>query len=126
MHNNCTYSACFDGIWNITSISLLGGQPMRIISQNGAIDVPYDYFSLTIATGKYEDVEVACIYCHNLSSPKGTKLAEYSSKEKAEKAMEMLREKYKDYAKATNKSNFFTMFDYPKVFQFPQDEDVEV
>ena len=31
---------------------------MRLISQNGAIDVPYDYFSLTIATGKYEDVEV--------------------------------------------------------------------
>lgn len=79
---------------------------MRIISQNGTIDIPYDYFSLTIATGKYEDVEVTCIYCHNLSSPKGTKLAEYSSKEKAENAMEMLREKYKDYAKATNKSNF--------------------
>ena len=64
---------------------------MRLISQNGEIDVPYDYFSLTIATGKYEDVEVASIYCHNLSSPKGTKLAGYSSKEKAEKAMEMLR-----------------------------------
>ena len=99
---------------------------MRIISQDGTIDVPYDCFSLTIATGKYEDVEVACIYCHNLSSPKGTKLAEYSSKEKAQKAMKMLREKYKNYAKATNKSNFFTMFDYPKVFRFPQDEDVEV
>ena len=99
---------------------------MRIISQNGTIDVPYDYFSLNITTGKCEDVEYACIYCHNLSSHKGTKLAEYSSKEKAEKAMEMLREKYKDYARATNKSNFFTMFDYPKVFQFPQDEDVEV
>lgn len=99
---------------------------MRIVSQDGMIDVPYDYFSLTIATGKYDDVEVACIYCHNLSSPIGTKLAEYSSKEKAEKSMEMLREKYKDYARATNKSNFFTMFDYPKVFQFPHDEDVEV
>ena len=64
---------------------------MRIISQNGAIDVPYDYFSLTI-TRKFEDMEVACIYCHNLSSPKGTKLAEYSSKEKAEK----LRKIYSD------------------------------
>lgn len=99
---------------------------MRIISQNGEIDVPYDCFSLTIATGKYEDVEVASIYCHNLSSPKGTKLAEYSSKEKAEKAMEMLHEKYKDYSIATNRSNVFKMFDYPKVFQFPKDEDVEV
>lgn len=106
---------------------------MRIISQNGAIDVPYDYFSLTIATGKYEDVEVACIYCHNLSSPKGTKLAEYSSKEKAEKAMEMLREEYGKHffgqggAMAT--ANFYVppfAFIPPKVFQFPQDEDVEV
>ena len=56
----------------------------------------------------------------------GEKIAQYSTEEKAQKAMEMLREKYKDYAKATNKSNFFTMFAYPKIFQFPQDEDVEV
>ena len=31
---------------------------MRVISQDGMIDVQYDYFSLTIANGKYEDVEV--------------------------------------------------------------------
>ena len=67
---------------------------MRVISQNGTIDVPYDYFSLSVASGKYEDVEVAYIYCHNLSSPNGTKLAEYSTKAKAIKAMEMLREAY--------------------------------
>ena len=97
---------------------------MRIISQNGAIDVPYDYFSLTIATGKYEDVEYACIYCHNLSSPKGTKLAEYSSKEKAQKAMEMLHITYKGnkveevYQEGTNY--------YHPTFQFPADEDVKV
>lgn len=106
---------------------------MRIISQDGTIDIPYDCFSLTIATGKYEDVEYACIYCHNLSSPKGTKLAEYSSKEKAKKAMEMLREEYGKHiygqggAMAT--ANFYVppfAFIPPKVFQFPQDEDVEV
>ena len=67
---------------------------MRVISQDGTIDVPYDYFSLSLASGKYEDVEVAYIYCHNLSSPNGTKLAEYSTKAKAIKAMEMLREAY--------------------------------
>lgn len=67
---------------------------MRIISQNRKIDVPYDYFSLSLASGKYKDVEVAYIYCHNLSSPNGTKLAEYSTKAKAIKAMEMLREAY--------------------------------
>ena len=98
---------------------------MRIISQDGTIDIPYDYFSLSIATGKYEDVEVACIYCHNLSSPKGTKMAEYSSKEKAEKAMEMLRNVYLDYEKGMSTEYWFA-FNFPKVFQFPQDEDVEV
>ena len=67
---------------------------MRVISQDGTIDVPYDYFSLSLASGKYEDVEVAYIYCHNLSSPNGTKLAEYFTKEKAIKAMEMLRDAY--------------------------------
>ena len=30
---------------------------MRVISQDGMIDVQYDYFPLTIANGKYEDVE---------------------------------------------------------------------
>lgn len=125
---------------------------MRILSQDGTIDIPYDYFSLTIATGKYEDVEFAGIYCHNLSSTKGTKLAEYSSKEKAQKAMEMLRTAYTgrfvtnadisdDFnerlhelmkcgfgtviVKDTNDSRveFDNLNGY---FQFPQDEDVEV
>lgn len=122
---------------------------MRIISQDGTIDVPYDYFSLTIATGKYEDVEVACIYCHNLSSPKGTKLAEYSSKEKAEKAMEMLRtayagtplifencdvadEVFEELKRRSIEAILTVTNDKPKIdyldnfyFRFPKDEDVE-
>lgn len=106
---------------------------MRVISQDGTIDVPYDYFSLSVASGKYEDVEVAYIYCHNLSSPNGTKLAKYSTKEKAIKAMEMLRETYLSRMEldggydAVNgcyvQPNFWVL---PKVFQFPHDEDVEV
>ena len=125
---------------------------MRIISQNGAIDIPYDYFSLTIATGKYDDVEVANIYCHNLSSTKGTKLAEYSRKEKAEKAMEMLRTAYtgkfvtnadipddfNEQLKELMKGGFGTVIvkdtndsrvefnNLNGYFQFPKDEDVEV
>ncbi len=69
---------------------------MRIISQDGTIDIPYDYFSLSVVrvSGRYEDIHYVDIYCHNLSSPSGTKLAEYSSKEKAEKAMEMLHKAY--------------------------------
>ena len=98
---------------------------MRVISQDGTIDIPYDYFSLTIASGRYEDVEVSCIFCHNLSSHLGTKLAEYSSKEKAQNVMEMLRNNYLDFmTEATPDGNGFC-FNQPKVFQFPKDEDVE-
>ena len=122
---------------------------MRVISQDGTIDIPYDYFSLTIANGKYEDVEVACIYCYNLSSPKGTKLAEYSRKEKAEKAMEMLRDTYQHGKRVSvpkfDESGIADEDDLllyntrfindclsggvrvqSKYFQFPKDEDVEV
>lgn len=72
---------------------------MRVISQDGRIDIPYDYFSLSmswakIASGKVEDRNVFSIVCHNLSSPNGTKLAEYSTEGKAKKAMEMLRDTY--------------------------------
>ena len=97
---------------------------MRIISQEGTIDIPYEqcviqrfkekiYFLNKNLTG------VEQLVCD-------IEMASYSSEEKAEKAMEMLREKYKDYSIATNRSNVFKMFDYPKVFQFPQDEDMEV
>ena len=91
---------------------------MRIISQDGTLDVPYENVVLY-----QERKEIMCIFSGIYI---GEKIAQYSTEEKAQKAMEMLREKYKDYAKATNKSNFFTMFDYPKVFQFQKDEDVEV
>lgn len=112
---------------------------MRVISQDGTIDVPYDYFSLSMSSGKYKDVEVAYIYCHNLSSPNGTKLAEYSAKEKALKAMEMLKEHYgllsfmKLIAGTTKYEIFinrFTEDDFIKAtteyFQFPQDDEIEV
>ena len=92
---------------------------MRIISQNGTIDIPYEMSAI-------RNDDKLIILCMVVETGKGSVIATYSTSEKAQKAMEMLREKYKDYARATNKSNFFTMFDYPKVFQFPQDEDVEV
>ena len=111
---------------------------MRVISQDGTIDIPYDYFSLTIASGRYEDVEVSCIFCHNLSSPLGTKLAEYSSKEKAKKAMEMLRIAYEnnEFYHHTGNSEHFTEFTKAlseemfkkatsEYFQFPTEEELE-
>lgn len=111
---------------------------MRVISQDGTIDIPYDYFSLSIAgakivSGMVEDRNVFSIFCHNLSSPNGTKLAEYSTKAKAVKAMEMLREKYESRMeldggydsvhKCYVQPNYWVL---PKVFQFPQDDEIEV
>lgn len=105
---------------------------MRIISQDGTIDIPYDYFLLAVVSGIYEDKQYAYIYCHSLSSPSGTKLAEYSSDKKAEKAMEMLHEMYKkilgveggfDYT-----TNHYVQPNYcvlPKIFQFPKDDEVQ-
>ena len=112
---------------------------MRVISQDGTIDVPYDYFSLSVASGKYEDVEVAYIYCHNLSSPNGTKLAEYSTKAKAIKAMEMLRERHTDnvFCREDIQYKAEIMLDEGldiaremmmkcEYFQFPKDDEVKV
>ena len=67
---------------------------MRVISQYGTMDVPYEISSFSMAVGKYENVEHAVIFCYNYSTSMGTKMAEYCSKEKAKKAMEMLRDAY--------------------------------
>ena len=67
---------------------------MRVISQDGTLDVPYEISSFSMAVGKYENVEHAVIFCYNYSTSMGTKMAEYGSKEKAKKAMEMLRDAY--------------------------------
>ena len=67
---------------------------MRVISQDGTMDVPYEISSFSMAVGKYENFEHAVIFCYNYSTSMGTKMAEYGSKEKAKKAMEMLREAY--------------------------------
>ena len=67
---------------------------MRVISQDGTIDVPYEIGSLIMEVGKYENVEHAVIFCYNYLTSSGTKMAEYGSKEKAKKAMEMLRKAY--------------------------------
>jgi 2-phospho-L-lactate transferase/gluconeogenesis factor (CofD/UPF0052 family) len=124
---------------------------MRVISQNGTIDVPYEYFSLSMSSGKYKDTEVAYIYCHNLSSPIGTKLAEYSTEAKAIKVMEMLREAYisipivmqnvaisedveKEFERLNKCGIMMRTENQPSkvdfinnaVFQFPQDDEIEV
>ena len=106
---------------------------MRVISQHGNVDLPYEQI----------------VVCHAMESVialyNGEKyvLGEYSSKEKAYKAMEMLREQYgklevmKVLASGTAEymekvlatdvmiKHYNTYCDM-NVFQFPQDEDVEI
>lgn len=76
---------------------------MRVISRHGNVDLPYEQI----------------VVCHAMESVvamhNGGKyvLGEYSSKEKAYKAMEMLRNEFADYGESG-------------IFQFPQDDEIEV
>ena len=111
---------------------------MRVISQDGTMDVPYEISSFSMAVGKYENVEHAVIFCYNYSTSMGTKMAEYGSKEKAKKAMEMLRIAYEnnEFYHHISNSEHFTEFvkalgeemskkATSEYFQFPADEELE-
>ena len=76
---------------------------MRVISQHGNVDLPYEQI----------------VVCHAMESVialyNGEKyvLGEYSSKEKAYKAMEMLRNEFAEYGESG-------------LFQFPKGDEIEV
>lgn len=79
---------------------------MRVISQDGTIDMPYEQVIIMrhdkiiyLMEHLTEDVEIAT----------------YSTAEKAQKAMEMLREDYKKCIKCH----------YLMTFQFPAEEELE-
>lgn len=75
---------------------------MRVISQDGNFDLPYENLAIFI---EYENI-VARFENERFL------LAQYSTKEKAIKAMEALRETY--------------THPYIRYFQFPQDSEIEV
>lgn len=52
------------------------------------------------------------------------KLAEYSTKEKAEKAMKMLRAEYVKFQETKSINGSYFAFNYPRVFRFPHDSEV--
>lgn len=81
---------------------------MRLISQNGRVDVPYENVILTVGND-------GIILVTFFSSDEDFVFAIYSTKEKALKVMEMLIGKYEQ-----PKSQPYNYF------QFPKDEDVEV
>lgn len=93
---------------------------MRIISQNGRVDLPYEQIAIAI---DYDYKMTIIAYAVNSDDDTIWKLAEYSTKEKAEKAMEELRTEYGSY-RTVEGNMFYSAFDYPKVFRLPQDSDV--
>ena len=106
---------------------------MRIISQGGNTDLPYEEIAL-------------CINCDDIIATHNNKehlMARYSTMDKAKKAMEMLREQYsrlqvvkilasgtcEHMEKSLSKDEFLECnlkYREMNIFQFPKDEDVEV
>lgn len=84
---------------------------MRIISQDGMIDVPYEQISIEQRIN-----EIWCGYSSTMSSHCIGKLfAKYSDESKARKAMEMLRIKYQN-SKLIERPDIY--------FIFPKDEEL--
>ena len=88
---------------------------MRIISQDGRTDIPYENFVFGI-TKDNSIVAIRDTIARPLEIVHGV-VAKYSTEEKALKAMEMLREQYKKYVRTS-----VNIYGY---FQFPAEEELE-
>lgn len=108
---------------------------MRIISQDGKCDYPYENSTLFI---DYMDGRVIKIV-PSTGGYKGSNIATYSTEEKAVKAVEMLREAYSNnvfyhHTATTDEfkdamsllSNEKFKEETSEYFQFPQDDEIEV
>lgn len=94
---------------------------MRVISQDRSTDYPYDKSVVFLDPYNENNVKI------QLAGDKECfMLGKYSTKEKALKVMELLRESYLKFAHATNNDSFYTFFDNPKVFLLPADDEVKV
>lgn len=101
---------------------------MRIVSQDGKFDSPYEETTLQA----FGNGTVAAFSLTDLESAASITMAEYSTKEKAIKAMEMCRQEYGKVFSVqggvipiTGVMTQSGIFTYPKVFQFPKEEEVE-
>ena len=125
---------------------------MRVISQDGTIDIPYETSILHIVTSTKAEYSKSFIFYTPNNSMDSNELARYSTEAKAQKAMEMLRTAYagrfvtnadvsddfNEQLKELMKGGFGTVIVNDRYdsrvefnnlngyFQFPQDEDVEV
>lgn len=109
---------------------------MRIISQNGGFDLPYEETTLRA----FHDGKVIAFSLSDLTGDNFITMAKYSTKEKAIKAMEMCREQYaqselnKDMiqkvADTLSKISVSVIDDVRKqlaekyLFQFPADDEI--
>lgn len=105
---------------------------MRIFSQDGTIDMPYELLALSVSckiVGAKRDASIFCVNAHSGAlNAKRIIMGEYSSEEKAKKALDMLRDEYQYTRRFETICNGTT--DYPSqpnyCFQFPTDDEVEV
>lgn len=110
---------------------------MRVISQNGTIDIPYERFIISV--NMQEQSEIIAWTGNHISDDECIVMASYSSEEKAEKAMEMLRKTYennelyhhtsttdsfKDFASISSNEKFNELTS--EYFKFPNDDEIEV
>lgn len=93
---------------------------MRVISQDGTLDMPYEEVIIQRFKSRIYFLNKNLTGVESLSDD--MQIAEYSTEEKAVKAMEMLREAW------INEAIEFTHGIYHRniVFQFPQDDEIEV
>lgn len=125
---------------------------MRVISQNGKIDIPYENFVFSILNSSGGNYGIVAV--KNVAEPPevflNSLIATYSTEAKAIKAMEMLREAYTGKPKLNvneipnltpqefgeklgisdillcDKTNADVSFSSNYYFQFPQDDEIEV
>lgn len=99
---------------------------MRLISQDGKGDMPYENFIFRVHGG---DI----VASRDILIDKKPIVAKYSTEAKALKVMEMLREEYLKHiygsgGEMATRDLYIPPFAFipPKVFKFPDDEEVEV
>ncbi len=114
---------------------------MRVISQDGTIDVPHENFVFSILNSSGGNYGIVAV--KNVAEPPevfwNSLIATYSTEAKAIKAMEMLREQHEkvaflktiintekgiSFVRGLSKTDFDKMTQ--NYFQFPKDDEVEV
>lgn len=114
---------------------------MRVISQDGTIDMPYEEVIIQRFRSRIYFLNKNLTGVESLSDD--MQIAEYSTEEKALKAMEMLREQYsrieiikalasvtcehmEESLKPKEFKDILKKYINMEVFQFPQDDEIEV